>query len=242
MSPRPYQSRQIVCEVCGQERRAEQKDRDICRDCLRKEPSVRCVRCGLLKHRVDEVTGLCPSCTRMMARPVAVCTHCAGMKVIYNQQRQLCEACNDTLRRRVRNKDKQLKATCSVCGNMRSSNVLGRAICNACWREERNGRRICSGCRKLKVIHVKAEQLCKQCYQDHIAPKALRRYVADFTTPYPYNEVLFELLATTIDWEAVNQKMDRKFRAFGRFLQTQRFSEPVSWEQIEAALPCLNEP
>ena len=225
--------------MCGQERRAEQKDRDICRDCLRKEPSVRCVRCGLLKHRVDEVTGLCPSCMRMMARPVAVCTHCAGMKVIYNQERQLCEACNDTLRRRVRNKDKQLKATCSVCGNMRSSNVLGRAICNACWREERNGRRICSGCRKLKVIHVKAEQLCKQCYKNHIAPNALRRYVADFTTPYPYNKVLFELLATTIDWEAVNQKMDRKFRAFGRFLQMQRFSEPVSWEQIEEALPCL---
>ena len=182
-----------------------------------------------------------PRCTRMMARPVAVCARCAGMKVIYNQERQLCEVCNDTLRRQMRNKDKQIKATCSVCGNMRSSNVLGRAICNACWREERNGRRICSGCHKLKVIHVKAEHLCKQCYKDHIAPKALRRYVTDFTTPYPYNNVLFELLATTIDWEAVNQKMDRKFRAFGRFLQTQQFSEPVTWEQIEAALPCLGQ-
>jgi hypothetical protein len=197
------------------------------------------MRCGLMKHCVEEVTGLCPRCTRMMARPVAVCAHCAGMKVIYNQQRQLCEVCNDTLRRQMRNKDKQIKATCSVCGNMRSSNVLGRAICNACWREERNGRSICSGCHKLKVIHVKAEHLCKQCYQDHIAPKALRSYVTDFTTPYPYNNVLFELLATTIDWEAVNQKMDRKFRAFGRFLQTQQFGEPVTWEQIEAALPCL---
>ena len=40
MSPRPHQLRQITCEVCGRQRRAEQKDRDICRDCLRKEPSL----------------------------------------------------------------------------------------------------------------------------------------------------------------------------------------------------------
>ncbi len=240
MSPRPYQSRQILCEVCGRQRRAEQKDRDICHDCLRKEPSVRCIRCGLMKHRIEEVTGLCPRCTRLVARPVAVCARCTRTSVIYNQEEQLCDACNDAVRQHVRNKDKQLKVTCSVCGKMRSSNLLGRAICNACWREERNGCRRCSGCHKLKVIHVKAERLCKQCYKDHIAPKALRRYVANFTTPYPYNKVLFELLATTIDWEAVvNQKMDRKFRAFGRFLQTQQFSEPVTWEQIEEALPCL---
>ncbi len=239
MSPRPYQARQIVCEVCGRQRRAEQKDRDICRVCLRKEPSVRCCRCGLMKHRVEEVTGLCPRCTRMVARPVAICARCSHPSVIYNLEEQLCHACHKSKRREVRNKDKQLKVRCSACGKMRSTNVLGRAICNACWREERNGRRICSGCNKLKVIHVKAERLCKQCYKDHLAPKALRRYVADFTTPYPYNQVLFELLATTIDWEAVDQHTDRKFRAFGRFLQTQQFNEPVTWEHIEAALPFL---
>jgi hypothetical protein len=211
----------------------------MCRDCLRKEPSVRCVRCGLMKHRVEDVSGLCPRCTRMVARPVAGCAHCSRMKAIYNQERQLCKACDDALRQYIRNKDKQIKVRCSVCGELRSSSLLGRAICNACWREERNGRRICSRCNQLKVIHVKAERLCKQCYKDRVAPQALHSYLAGYTTPYPYNKTLFDLLATTIDWGSVHQKTDRKFRAFGRFLQRQQFNEPLSWEQLEEALPSL---
>jgi len=91
----------------------------------------------------------------------------------------------------------------------------------------------------LKVIHVQAKQLCKQCYKDQQAPKVLRRYVTDFTTPSPYNKGLFDLLATTIDWEAVDQKVDRKVRAFGRFMQTQQLKEPLTWEHIEEALPSL---
>jgi hypothetical protein len=51
--------------------------------------------------------------------------------------------------------------------------------------------------------------------------------------------VLFELLTSTIDWESVDQYTHRKFRASGRFLQTRQFSEPVTWEQIEEALPGL---
>jgi hypothetical protein len=54
-------------------------------------------------------------------------------------------------------------------------------------------------CKKLKVAFVKAERLCKQCYKDHLAPKAWRVYVKNFTTPFPYNQVLFEILAATID-------------------------------------------
>ena len=239
MSPRAYHSRQILCEGCGRQRRAEQKDRDICRDCLRKEPSVRCIRCGLMKHRVEEGTGLCPRCTRVVARPVAVCARCTRTGVIYNQEKQLCDACNQSVRQHVRNKDKQLKVRCSMCGKMRSSNLLGRPICNACWREERNSRRICLGCNKLKVIHVKVEGLCKQCYKDHLAPQALHSYLAGYTTPYLYNKTLFDLLATTIHWDSVNQKTDQKFRAFGRFLQMQQFNEPLSWEQLEEALPSL---
>jgi len=61
----------------------------------------------------------------------------------------------------------------------------------------------------------------------------------NFTTPYPYNKVLFDLLTTTIGWEAVNQHTDQKFRAFGRFLQTQQLPEPVTWEIIEETLPPL---
>jgi len=104
---------------------------------------------------------------------------------------------------------------------------------------ERKGQHICAGCGKLKVIHFEQQQLCKQCYKEHGAKKALERYVTDYVTPFPYNKELFDLLVTTIDWEAVTQKMDRKIRAFGRFLQTCEFNAPLTWESIEQALPTL---
>lgn len=152
MSPKLYQFRQIRCEVCGQERRAEQKNRDICRQCLRQEQGVRCARCGRMKHRVAEETGWCPSCARVLARPMNVCSCCSRTDLIYNQEEQLCQACEKRRRRNIRARDKQTKVACTVCGKMRSSALLGRAICPACWREEHNGRRICSGCNRLKVI------------------------------------------------------------------------------------------
>lgn len=239
MSPRPYQSRQIMCEVCGRHCRAEQKDRDICRTCLRKEPSIQCVRCKRMTHRVAEETGLCPSCTHMLARPTAICARCSCTDFIYNQQEHLCQACEKSRRRNIRARDKQTKVACTVCGKMRSSALLGRAICPVCWREERNGRGICSGCNRLKVIQVKAERLCKHCYQDRLAPKLLRNYVMGFTSPYPYNQTLFDLLVSTIDWESVSEKTKQRFHTFGRFLQTQQLSEPLTWETIEEALPPL---
>src|ERR1700694_3262811 len=150
-----------MCEVCGRHCRTAQKGRDICRGCLHKEPSVSCIRCGLMKHLVAEKTGLCPRCTSMVLRPEGICAGCSCSSVIYNQEEQLCQACHKTRQRRSRNFDKQIKMKCLICGKMRSSALLGRAICQACWREERNGRGICSGCNSLKVIQMKAEQLCK---------------------------------------------------------------------------------
>jgi hypothetical protein len=89
------------------------------------------------------------------------------------------------------------------------------------------------------VYQVKAERLCKQCYKDHLAPQALRSYVERFTTPYPHNTALFDLFTETIDWPTVTQKMDRKFRSFGHFLQIQPLSEPLTWETLEHVLPPL---
>jgi hypothetical protein len=67
----------------------------------------------------------------------------------------------------------------------------------------------------------------------------LRNYIANFATPYPYNNVLFEILATAIDWASVHKHTKWKFHSFGRFLQTQPLHEPLTWEAIEALLPPL---
>jgi hypothetical protein len=175
----------------------------------------------------------------MAARPEAACRRCGYVKAIFNQEAWLCESCYDTMRQKMRNKDKQVKVACSVCGKMRSSALLTRPICPSCWRQEHNGRGLCVRCNQLKPIHVVSERLCKRCYADTLAPKALRRYLASYSTPYPYNKTLFDLLAAALDWESVSEKVDRRFRAFGRFLRTQQLREPLTWEAIDAALPEL---
>ncbi|HEU5227822.1 MAG TPA: hypothetical protein VFV38_41065 [Ktedonobacteraceae bacterium] len=94
-------------------------------------------------------------------------------------------------------------------------------------------------CNKLKVVLVKKQCLCKQCYKDSLAPTTLRRYVEEFTTPYPYNKAMFDLFVTTIDWETVTEKTRRTVCIFGHFLQTQPVAEPLTWEVVEHIQPPL---
>lgn len=239
MSGRRRPVRDIVCEVCGNPGRTQLRTRDICRACHRTEPSARCARCGLPKHDVATESGLCLRCTEMTARPGGICARCCRVRVICNKEGWLCYPCHAAALRRAREEGQPAKMACAVCGEVRSSILRGRPICPACWMAERNGRAICTGCGKLKSVAVKSESLCKQCYKDRLAPKAPREYVEGYATPFPYNRQLFDLLAATIKWDTMDQKLDRRFRAFGRFLRGHEFRESLTWEVIEAALPEL---
>ena len=230
--------RDIICEVCGKPGRSALKDRAICRGCHRAEASMQCARCGMMKHDVFANTGLCLRCTKITARSRAICARCSRLRIIFDERNNVCEPCHQLMLRRARAEAKP-KVECSVCGALRPSILTTRAICQACWRMERNGYSVCERCKRLKVIQVKSDCICKQCYKDVLAPNALRGYVNNFMTPFAYNRVLFEILAATIDWRAVNQKVDRRIRAFGRFLESYQFKEPLSWEAIEEALPAL---
>jgi hypothetical protein len=125
------------------------------------------------------------------------------MKHRVSEESGLCPRCAQIVTRPA--------AICARCSRPRAISNKEKQLCQACSREERNGRRICSGCQRLKVIYVRTACLCKQCYKDHLAPQGLRKYVMDFTTPYPYNKLLFDLLTTTIHWESVTQKTEQKF-------------------------------
>ncbi len=239
MRVRPYQFRQMVCEACGRSCKAEQKGRDICRSCLRKEPSVPCLRCGLMTHHAAPATGLCPRCTRVTSRSEGVCAHCERSRVIFDQEAHLCLTCHKVTQQTKRYWEKQARVTCTVCGRLRASALYNRAICHACWNTEKNGHHPCSRCGKLKLIYAKAENLCKQCHGHCAAPGALRKYIATFSTSYPYNNVLFDVFVAALNWELVNKKTERKIRVFGRFLQTQPLPEPLTWETIETLLPPL---
>ena len=238
MSPEPYQFRQIMCEVCGRHCRAEQKDRDICRTCLRKEPSVQCVRCERMTHRVVEETGFVPvvPICLLAQRQYALTAHALTSSTIRRSNSVKLVRKVDAGIFGPGTSRPKWHARCAVRRARRhysvglSAKFAGRG---AQWSRD------CSGCNRLKVIQVKAERLCKHCHQDRLAPKLLRSYVMGFTSPYPYNQTLFDLLVSTIDWESVSEKTKQRFHTFGRFLQTQQLNEPLTWETIEEALPPL---
>ena len=161
-----------------------------------------------------------------------ICAGCGEHKVIHNTSKQLCASCY----RKKRNESKQVEVVCPVCGKMRISHLVGRAICRSCYVKECQVRGICAGCGEHKIIYSTGKRLCKQCLDNDLAPGALRRYVEGFTSPFPYNTFLFNLLASSIEWNTVDTTRAGKYRAFGRFLQTHKFNEPLTWEAIEEAL------
>jgi hypothetical protein len=167
----------------------------------------------------------------------ALCPRCSQEKPIYDYSSGLCRACYGIRSNNLRlSKAKQVQVVCSVCGKIRSSHLLGRAICQACWLAEQNGIRHCNTCGKVKVIYFRAQALCKQCYDDQLAPARLRRYVEEFTTPYPYDQYLFGLLVTTIRWDLVHSRNLAQIRHFGHFLQLHPLGNPLTWDAIDKLL------
>jgi hypothetical protein len=225
-------SRDILCEVCGKNGQASYTLKEnICDTCYCSSPSTRCVRCRQMRHGVSPETGLCPSCQR---KPEGICARCSRKGVIFNQEAWLCHECERLRRKLLRAKEnRRVKMICSVCGKVCSSSLISRAICKTCLNLERNGRATCIQCHKPKVIYVKSAHLCKQCYLDRLAPSRLRKYIENFIAPNPFTTMLFQLLASTIDWSNVTCATAHRFHAFGEFLQTHPFHEPLTWQTIE---------
>lgn len=238
MSTKSRQSRQIICELCGKKKTTPCKYRDICRSCYKQEPSTKCPRCGRLTHQAAQNAGFCPKCTEIATRPEAICRKCNRVKVIHNQSASICKSCHELVSRSAR-KAKQDKVKCSNCGELHSSVLVNRAICFSCWLEEHNGKKLCEVCNKQKVIASKTECLCKHCLEDRRSPEVLCKYITNFTTDYPYNKLLFDLLVSEIKWKEVKTKDKQRFYTFGHFLQTYQLPQPLSWEAIEEAMPKL---
>lgn len=230
---------QITCIVCGSLCSTYLKTINICQTCYRKQTSTRCTRCGRMTHYPEKPEGLCPKCVSINARPQGNCSRCNQVTIIFNQLDWLCKTCHNTILQRQTKKVKQNKRNCSVCGQIRSSTLVGESICQTCWAKKHNGLRSCAKCGRVKVIFNKSLDLCKSCYHNHIAPRALRKYVESYTTIYPYNKTLFDLLVNSINWELVTDKTNQRFRAFGKFLQSHQLPQPLTWEAIYESLPKL---
>src|SRR5437763_110241 len=154
-----------------------------------------------------------------------ICEVCGKKCRSHSRTRYICKGCFQG----------EPAAACKRCGRKRHNVSPQTALCPSCETSER--RRFCAKCGKVKVIFQKSADLCRACYNTSLAPKELRKYVANFTIPYTYNQFLFNLLVAAIDWQNVTTGNVRKFKYIGRYLQTRQIREPLTWEDIDALLP-----
>ena len=195
-----YPRREIVCITCGKVRVTPFRNRDVCQACHSKEPTGHCSRCERKRHFVEGDPPLCPSCQRIIARPVLKCSGCQAEIIIVDAEKQYCQRCHVNELKRLGSLPKQTKAKCTKCGKIKSSALLCRRICTTCYTEERNGKNKCERCNRVKTILIKSRHFCKHCYNDLCASESLQKYIASYTTPFLYNKFLFDLFVTSINW------------------------------------------
>lgn len=208
--------------------------RDICPGCYRRR-SLKQICQGCQRHTrlVNFDLQLCFNCSRLATRPVGPCSRCAQLLPLYDEAAQLCRGCAKYLRKLARNKAKQVKKPCRVCGKPRSACIQNDTICAHCWKLERNGQGVCQGCNEFKIIFNKKATLCGNCHSLQSATRRLKKFLTSFATPYPYNHQLFEFFTAELDWQKLDHEEARLYLELGGFLQTQVLTEPVSWEQLE---------
>jgi hypothetical protein len=62
----------------------------------------------------------------------------------------------------------------------------------------------------------------------------LRKFIDEYRGPNLKNIIE---LTESINWEAVDERMNRRVRAFGKFLQETSLPEPLTWDSIEELMP-----
>jgi hypothetical protein len=233
------------CTRCSRIRPMYNVEEGLCHPCHKyslraKNPYAQCSRCKSWARYTHMEAGLCSRCMSASAKLEDECTHCHHIRVIHNQKNGLCYLCHQNLREQARKKNNPNRfVKCSICGKIKLSLLSNRTICVTCHREELNGSAQCAICQCIKAIYCKGKQLCRLCYKNSVAAKSLHKYIANYTTPYPYNKQLFDFLATTLDEDALTERINRRLRTFGQFLQINKITEPLSWQAIEELLPPL---
>lgn len=166
---------------------------------------------------------------------VGECGECKVVAAIYEPADTLCQRCYDKKMTRLSLDSRKVKVECGVCKKMARPALLSENICFRCNLARLNGQGTCAGCGKIKVIWIKKNgPLCAHCYQDRRAGRALRKFIDTYDGA---NRSHLVTLVDAIDWEAVDERTNRKVRAFGRFLREITLPDPLTWEAIEVSMP-----
>ncbi len=178
-----------------------------------------------------------PSYVEKRSYKEGACSACSETGPIYEESAELCKTCHQKKLTRLSKDVLKVKVRCVVCNQMRRSVCLSENICLADYLARMNGHGTCIGCGKEKLIWVKKNGArCRYCYKNHCAVRSLKTFVRNYEGPN--KQVLVDLIET-LDWASVDEKTNRRVRAFGKFLQTLLLADPLTWDSIEEAMPTI---
>ena len=202
-------NKKIVCESCG------------ANDFALKIDPTQCRRCH--KNSVDRKW-------ESALPDNVICVGCGLAKKTCRKKEMICRSC-DIKRRSAGHK-------CSMDGCTKPVHYKKLLLCE--WhnrlrlRTNRGIKCIIEHCKKL--AHNKS--LCSHHHNEQRAKGTLRKYVQEYTAPFPQNTHYFADLASRINWLAPITAHDlRRFRAIGEFLKVKELPEVLTWKGIEDARP-----
>lgn len=236
-------ARTIVCIGCKLRRRTKNPTIDICRRCESSGVDASLPSEGKAEQTLREQLS---QLTDSYGRPLylqyrvyreGVCSVCSNTGPIYEEPAALCRTCHQKKLTRLGKAALKVKVECDVCKKMRRSVCLSEDICLADYLARKNGYGTCIGCGKEKQIWVKKNGArCRYCYKNYCARQSLMKFVDEYRG---LNRDHFNDLIATIDMNNVDEKLNRRMRAFGKFFQTLTLPVPLTWESIEEAMPAL---
>lgn len=163
-----HSSRQVLCEVCGQQRWTQLKSRNICEACYEREPTGLCVYCNRRKHTINEASGLCPACTKSQellnvsgergTRRVLTCDVCGRRARGEHKTRDVCRKCYRS----------ENSVSCIRCKRRTHYASPDTGLCPVCTSIVVRPIDICVACANKALIYDLNAHLCQKCHANKL--------------------------------------------------------------------------
>ena len=193
-------------------------------------PIVECKRCRKSRPTLLLWVMICESC--YLNEPKTNCGVCGKEKRFVTDGGGICPKCTRA--------SVPTEIECAGCGKKKRPAKRGGKYCKQCQMRVNFGRGVCSGCTRDQNYTHKTKRLCGRCALNHWAPNRLRTFIETIRISDEYNLALFRHLTGLINWKSVNEEDRFQIYDFGRFLQSHKFEEPLSWGSIRKLRTALS--
>ncbi len=233
--------RSITCEICNR-RRQTQKRYDLCSACVRELPKMHCDACKQMRFQHKPECAICLSCEINLLTDKIVCG-CGVSGYPFKTHPSLCRKCRNKVARRDWKDAWSAEVKCPSCGKQKRPFRKSDLICLVCYRQEVTADTQCVFPNCDRPVIIQKSQMCRLHHDNQRVPALLKPYFESYTSPFPQNRQYMNILASTVDWQAVADvklkirgRNFSRFRVFGTFLKTYELPEALTWNSVDEAL------